>query len=136
MTHLAKNMTIFHTILNTKVSWDAMPESIIMKCFRQCGTCKHTVQQEKQLGTTGPDAANDFDVTWRNLGWVYIYKDACIRIHLSISFRSAQVGTSWEDLQDWWGYWDHWDHARAWWVANDHWPAMATCLLWSFFIDN
>ena len=48
ITDLVK-MTVFDTILNTKVAWDTVPESTIIMCSRWCG-----IQQQMDLPTHNP----------------------------------------------------------------------------------
>ena len=47
ITNLAKKVTIFDAVLNTKLAWDAVPKSAIVKYFRQFGIHEHMVQQQE-----------------------------------------------------------------------------------------
>ena len=58
---------MFDSILNTKVTLDAMSESTIVKCFRQCGINELMAQLEEFLDVTPPTCLTDVDVHFRKL---------------------------------------------------------------------
>ena len=70
VTDLAKKLTIFNAVLNTKVAWDTVPESNIFRCFRQCSIHEHMAQQQELLDDTqptSPNDSNDFDGYFKTL---------------------------------------------------------------------